>query len=572
VPKHPDASQRKQNKSLRRLTRSLGTSLWPLMRQQVFLGMPASSVPVKQEVPQLMEDLTAAGVRFVYFSPRNMRRSKPVAEKIGIQFDWNCAISLRELSTEHDPHRYISNYADWDVHARLPHGVPEIKRHLREVDNVPLLVSLYTDSTPATTQQMVEVFRSYGEVVLTVGSAYRASNSGIFQAANMAVSVNMLPGDQGHLHIHADSVIRGFPEVSDHGLARADLMLVFRLVSLGAVHLLQTPPTICSMLPSEFNGTKADPSTVAEPDLEAAQKKGVERVLPGISMSGAGPQLRMEALLEAVRKGRVLLLNMLQAIAMMCVSVFSLALWPLASVMLPVAVPPSISPAIAQLFLFVHVPFLLLGIINAPAPKNVLKSTPRKNIFNLSTKDEKRFTKYLLCRAGYTTLSVYVIGWVSIASVANPGGSWYKHMLERTDLLSESRGEAGVKAFSMVQDVMSIQLLLSLVMQALTLLERGQTWERLAFPSFHGHPTLYLCILFVCSLHAVAMGIRAWMRDGFQEYRNLDYAVWLVLIVATLGTFFVGLAVNAHDEKRHRRLMQFLRLDFDTKLGMHSPR
>jgi len=235
-------------------------------------------------------------------------------------------------------------------------------------------------------------------------------------------------------------------------------------------------------------------------------------------------------------------------------------------------VPPSLSPAIAQLFIFIHIPLLLLAIINAPAPKNVLKSTPRKNIFNLSTKDEKRFTKYLLCRAGYTALCVYAIGWVSIASVANPDGTWYKHMLERTDLLVESRGEAGVRAFSMVQDIMSIQLLLSLVAHTLTLLERGQTWERPAIRSFNGHPTLYLCILVVVTTHGIVMGVRAWLRDGFQEYRNVDYTVWLVLIVGTLGTFFVGLAVNAHDEKRHRRLMQFLRLDFDTKLGMHSPR
>ena len=67
------------------------------MRQQVFLGLAASSVPVKAEVPDLREDLTSAGIRFIYFSPRNMRRSKPVAEKLGIPFDWNCAISLRSL-------------------------------------------------------------------------------------------------------------------------------------------------------------------------------------------------------------------------------------------------------------------------------------------------------------------------------------------------------------------------------------------------------------------------------------------------------------------------------------------
>lgn len=79
--------------------------------------MAASSVPVRKDVPNIKEDLDSAGVRFVYFSAQNMKRSKPVAEKIGIPFDWNCAISLRELEggTEQDPHRHISNYADWDV-------------------------------------------------------------------------------------------------------------------------------------------------------------------------------------------------------------------------------------------------------------------------------------------------------------------------------------------------------------------------------------------------------------------------------------------------------------------------
>lgn len=79
--------------------------------------MAASSVPVRKDVPNTKEDLDSAGVRFVYFSAQNMKRSKPVAEKIGIPFDWNCAISLRELEgdTAQDPHRHISNYADWDV-------------------------------------------------------------------------------------------------------------------------------------------------------------------------------------------------------------------------------------------------------------------------------------------------------------------------------------------------------------------------------------------------------------------------------------------------------------------------
>ena len=46
--------------------------------------------------------------RFVYFSPRNMKRSKPIAEKIGISFDWNCAISLRDLEGRFPAHLSLS--------------------------------------------------------------------------------------------------------------------------------------------------------------------------------------------------------------------------------------------------------------------------------------------------------------------------------------------------------------------------------------------------------------------------------------------------------------------------------
>jgi hypothetical protein len=109
-----DASNNHNNKQERKLGLR---QLWSSMRQQIFLGMVASSVPVKRDVPNTKEDLDIAGIRFVYFSVQNMKRSKPIAEKIGIPFDWNCAISLRNLDEnhEHDPHRHISNYADWDV-------------------------------------------------------------------------------------------------------------------------------------------------------------------------------------------------------------------------------------------------------------------------------------------------------------------------------------------------------------------------------------------------------------------------------------------------------------------------
>jgi hypothetical protein len=103
---------------------------------QIFVGVLGSLVVPRLEIRKLLGILDDAGVRFVYFSPRNMRRQKELAIQMGIDVAWNCAISLRPLeSGEDDPHRMVSNYADWDVNAKLPHGVHDVRIHLQEVDN-----------------------------------------------------------------------------------------------------------------------------------------------------------------------------------------------------------------------------------------------------------------------------------------------------------------------------------------------------------------------------------------------------------------------------------------------------
>lgn len=129
---------------------------WRMINNQIFLGVLGSLVVPRKEIQHLLSTLSDAGVRFVYFSPRNMRRQKELASQMGIDVAWNCAISLRPLeSGEDDPHRMVSNYADWDVNAKLPHGLDNVRKHLRDVDNVPLLVSLFTDVTKETTKGMV---------------------------------------------------------------------------------------------------------------------------------------------------------------------------------------------------------------------------------------------------------------------------------------------------------------------------------------------------------------------------------------------------------------------------------
>lgn len=44
------------------------------------------------------------------------------------------------------------------------------------------------------------------------------------------------------------------------------------------------------------------------------------------------------------------------------------------------------------------------------------------------------------------------------------------------------------------------------------------------------------------------------------------------MVAFPLFGLIIGTVINALDEKSYRRYIQFLRLEFDTKLGMHSPK
>lgn len=71
------------------------------------------------------------------------------------------------------------------LQAKLPRGIEQIRPHLEQVDNVPLLVSLFTDCIPSTTQQMLDIMKDYGEIVCVMGSSANADNSSIFLRANV---------------------------------------------------------------------------------------------------------------------------------------------------------------------------------------------------------------------------------------------------------------------------------------------------------------------------------------------------------------------------------------------------
>merc|ERR1711881_142023 len=98
----------------------------------------------------------------------------------GLETGWNCLISLAPTRPQ---------YKNIMGNVVLPSGIEDIRTHVRDVDNVPLLVSLFSRATPWRVRQMIQILQENGECVTCVGSALRPGNFETFHQADGGVSV-----------------------------------------------------------------------------------------------------------------------------------------------------------------------------------------------------------------------------------------------------------------------------------------------------------------------------------------------------------------------------------------------
>ncbi|EGT39071.1 hypothetical protein CAEBREN_18549 [Caenorhabditis brenneri] len=205
---------------------------------QVLCGLVVLHYEPLPESVSIIEKLDQICVRPVYFSKENELRSRVFAEKLGIEAGWNCHISLaeednmpsRKMDVAHEQfvkqkpsrskfwRRIALSESNLDALdreslargspslrkmsmisakmapipniARLPTGVKNVRPHLDEVDNVPLLVGLFTDSTTPAVEEMVEIMQENGEVVMVVGSCRNPSNTALYSIANVSICVD----------------------------------------------------------------------------------------------------------------------------------------------------------------------------------------------------------------------------------------------------------------------------------------------------------------------------------------------------------------------------------------------
>ncbi|KAI9998101.1 hypothetical protein PInf_002435 [Phytophthora infestans] len=536
--------------------------LWRIQDDQIFLGMVATGVQPKQHTPDFIEDLNACGIRFVYFSPRNMRRSKLLAEKMGIETDWNCAISLRPLESDGpDPHRMTSNYSDWDVKARLPHGVEAIKRHLAEVDNVPLLVSLYTDSTPDTISEMISIFQENHEVVMGVGSSLKESNAPLFSKADLAVAL------QGGVHAFFDKPIphgKELPVFSDE-----DVQLSHILNTLACAFRLKSAPD--------------DASSQDKARSEATDGKEKDDATTDGTASVAH-------LIELIRLGRRMLTNFHQMKTFMFVSQLFIATIILASHAIPFPHVPQLSCASVFWLLWILVPALGLSMLASASEKGIMKKTPRKNEEFDTEEDLPRLVAYFVGRhVPSVLLSIAVfeclLGFsLQASNAADPSAfgenfreyRWTDFVLDSELVTMMPRPAVVSAAVDRAEAGMLLLIGVCIVTSSCGYLYRCESMFELSpFRNVMWVATACLLLCFQFALSMLRAGIVG--ADGVTLWHFVSQSVPCTFWGVTLGVWPLAIlgvdeAVKTHDRRHLVRYNKFLRMQFDTRLGMWSPK
>ncbi|KAL0594552.1 Transmembrane protein 94 [Plecturocebus cupreus] len=86
----------------------------------------------------------------------------------------------------------IPSFLEDSNRAKLPRGIHQVRPHLQNIDNVPLLVPLFTDCTPETMCEMIKIMQEYGEVTCCLGSSANLRNSCLFLQSDISIALDPL--------------------------------------------------------------------------------------------------------------------------------------------------------------------------------------------------------------------------------------------------------------------------------------------------------------------------------------------------------------------------------------------
>ncbi|XP_041829106.1 transmembrane protein 94 isoform X2 [Melanotaenia boesemani] len=538
---------------------------------QIFMGMVSSQFQARLDTVRLIDALVTACIRFVYFSMEDELRSKVFAEKMGLETGWNCHISLTPngdspcdgspsspshgslhedlhqdsrdeaegpLLPEEEVHSDLASFqpTDSDVpsfledcnRAKLPRGIHQVRPHLKNIDNVPLLVPLFTDCTPDTMCEMIKIMQENREVTCCLGSSANFRNSCLFLQSDLSIALDPLYPSQCSWETFGYATRGGFNGDAE-GLS--PLRLSGQLNSLG-----------CSV---SFH---------------------------------QGDSVSMVKLIEQARHTtsgiRKCFLFLLQCQLSMVIIQFLTCL-----VQLP---PPMNTTDILWVSCF-SCPLLSVSLLGKPPDSSVMTVATGKNLDSIPRKTQNYFLGCFLLKFGLTVCT-YLLAFGFTLQAICPVGSNLTFSDNTTwtcrSIYTASSSEEAPDWFRklsngllLTQKVMAGFLVLHTVVISISYVHRSKPlWRKSPFSNTWWCLTVPVVLL--GQIVQATVDYQLWRdRDSVLTYdlASIPLETWLLASLSPLLVVVVNEVVKLHQIRVRVRYQKRQKLQFETKLGMNSP-
>ncbi|KAM6899036.1 transmembrane protein 94 isoform 2-T2 [Lycodopsis pacificus] len=534
---------------------------------QIFMGMVSSQFQARLDTVRLIDALVTACIRFVYFSMEDELRSKVFAEKMGLETGWNCHISLTPngespcdgapsspgqgslhedlnqdsrdeaegpLLPEEEADLACFQPTDSDVpsfledcnRAKLPRGIHQVRPHLKNIDNVPLLVPLFTDCTPDTMCDMIKIMQENREVTCCLGSSANFRNSRLFLQSDLSIALDPLYPSQCSWETFGYAAGGGFSDRDAEGLS--PLRLSGQLNSLG-----------CSVTFHQ------------------------------------GESVSMVKLIEQARHTtygiRKCFLFLLQCQLSLVVIQFLACL-----AQLP---PPMNTTDILWLSCF-SCPLLSVSFLGKPPDSLAMTVATGKNLDAIPRKTQNYFLGCFLLKFGLTVCAYLLAFGFTLQEVFRSSNSSLADNTTHAYILTASSLVDAPQWFDelsngllLTQKVMAGFLVLHTVAISLSYVHRSQPlWRKNPFSNTWWCLTVPVVLL--SQLVQATVDYQLWRDQGSLltfDLGDIPLLAWLLVSLSPLLVVLVNEVVKLHEIRVRVRYQKRQKLQFETKLGMNSP-
>lgn len=560
------------------------------LQKQIFLGMVTLSDSLQEDVVSTVEHLNNAGVRFVHFSYDNELLSRVFCQRLGLETGWNCHISLGEshgtttniddnsssvseacplLNDDENEHldpaeirvirsdSYVQDkhynddyevngpcYDNYDElyfmsnRSKLPKGIQNMRAHLERIDDVPLLVPLFTDCNSDAVAEMIAIMQEYGEIVCCSGSILNSTNFKIFSQSDISIAMEPIFHrtcflKQGH-HLHEENVRTSTN--ADVSVSDPD---VCELISN------QGPLALSSALnniPCSLSCNRQDNFPIAPLLCEA------RRITAGCESCFL-----------------FLLSCQLSLSLLMLFSSLSM-------------LPPPLSGLQMLWLITVIIPILGVSLIGTPADEDIMKTITGKREKTQLLKGfvipyVKLFSPPFILNSIF--VSIFMFPWLlnSFCRISTERNChWIFGAVNATSTWNGLYDEY-VGGYFFVQDIVLFNVTLSFIALSISFVYRKNLiWRKT--PTNNKPWCLCILITFLLQLLHSVCSIYHWTEERLQMRLSIAHIPFMLVIAGIVWLFVLVLLSELLKRKyikTHVRFQKRERLKFNTKLGMNSP-